>query len=145
SVGVRTTEGGLYNTAGNWLERCKLGGVVEFFFFQAEDGIRDRTVTGVQTCALPISRSRQHPTDVGRRGVPLGREPQSGHDPRRPPRGRFLCHPDTASAFSPRHPAGGEGSRHGLDDTGGVDRGLSALQLAWHAPRRGTPFHAEAV
>src|SRR5207248_8190741 len=29
------------------------------FFFQAEDGIRDRTVTGVQTCALPISRSRQ--------------------------------------------------------------------------------------
>src|SRR5207248_5881934 len=28
-----------------------------FFFFQAEDGIRDRTVTGVQTCALPISRT----------------------------------------------------------------------------------------
>src|SRR6267143_4419943 len=27
-----------------------------FFFFQAEDGIRDGTVTGVQTCALPISR-----------------------------------------------------------------------------------------
>src|SRR5699024_11300405 len=27
-----------------------------FFFFQAEDGIRDRNVTGVQTCALPISR-----------------------------------------------------------------------------------------
>src|SRR5437867_9812717 len=27
---------------------------VFFFFFQAEDGIRDRTVTGVQTCALPI-------------------------------------------------------------------------------------------
>src|SRR5699024_11412576 len=29
--------------------------VVVFFFFQAEDGIRDRNVTGVQTCALPIS------------------------------------------------------------------------------------------
>src|SRR2546430_8639742 len=29
--------------------RCR-----EFFFFQAEDGIRDLTVTGVQTCALPI-------------------------------------------------------------------------------------------
>src|SRR6266536_373284 len=28
-----------------------------FFFFQAEDGIRDPLVTGVQTCALPISRS----------------------------------------------------------------------------------------
>src|SRR5699024_7465273 len=25
-----------------------------FFFFQAEDGIRDRNVTGVQTCALPL-------------------------------------------------------------------------------------------
>src|SRR5699024_11448792 len=28
------------------------------FFFQAEDGIRDRNVTGVQTCALPISAAR---------------------------------------------------------------------------------------
>src|SRR5256886_11210789 len=28
--------------------------VLLFFFFQAEDGIRDLTVTGVQTCALPI-------------------------------------------------------------------------------------------
>src|SRR2546430_546459 len=28
---------------------------IVFFFFQAEDGIRDLTVTGVQTCALPIS------------------------------------------------------------------------------------------
>src|SRR5256886_6090876 len=28
-----------------------------FFFFQAEDGIRDLTVTGVQTCALPIYQS----------------------------------------------------------------------------------------
>src|SRR3989454_12245371 len=28
-----------------------------FFFFQAEDGIRDYKVTGVQTCALPISSS----------------------------------------------------------------------------------------
>src|SRR3712207_6967196 len=29
-------------------------GVLYFFFFQAEDGIRDIGVTGVQTCALPI-------------------------------------------------------------------------------------------
>src|SRR5256886_12362589 len=28
-----------------------------YLFFQAEDGIRDLTVTGVQTCALPISKS----------------------------------------------------------------------------------------
>src|SRR5256885_3166592 len=30
-------------------------GFLIFFFFQAEDGIRDYKVTGVQTCALPIS------------------------------------------------------------------------------------------
>ena len=29
-------------------------GAAAFFFFQAEDGIRDADVTGVQTCALPI-------------------------------------------------------------------------------------------
>src|SRR6266513_5407908 len=29
-------------------------GIIVIFFFQAEDGIRDRNVTGVQTCALPI-------------------------------------------------------------------------------------------
>src|SRR5216683_6567936 len=34
-----------------------------FFFFQAEDGIRDLIVTGVQTCALPISLAG--PTGVG--------------------------------------------------------------------------------
>src|SRR5207247_6483858 len=33
-----------------------------FFFFQAEDGIRDPLVTGVQTCALPISSPPQVPT-----------------------------------------------------------------------------------
>src|SRR5690606_41166531 len=31
-----------------------------FFFFQAEDGIRDFHVTGVQTCALPIYRERRN-------------------------------------------------------------------------------------
>src|SRR5690606_39293903 len=36
---------------------------------QAEDGIRDFHVTGVQTCALPISR-RQWPTGADRLGVP---------------------------------------------------------------------------
>src|SRR5207248_5869207 len=33
---------------------CTLRSALFYFFFQAEDGIRDRTVTGVQTCALPI-------------------------------------------------------------------------------------------
>src|SRR5258708_25198928 len=35
--------------------------VVLLFFFQAEDGIRDDLVTGVQTCALPISSSKERP------------------------------------------------------------------------------------
>src|SRR3954466_11476939 len=34
-----------------------------FFFFQAEDGIRDYRVTGVQTCALPIDR-RRHTSEL---------------------------------------------------------------------------------
>src|SRR2546430_12577950 len=34
--------------------RITLSDRLFFFFFQAEDGIRDLTVTGVQTCALPI-------------------------------------------------------------------------------------------
>src|SRR5687767_16005092 len=34
-----------------------------FFFFQAEDGIRDKLVTGVQTCALPISPSQHKKCD----------------------------------------------------------------------------------
>src|SRR2546427_9426994 len=39
-----------------------------FFFFQAEDGIRDLTVTGVQTCALPISNpvAPTNPDQAGR-------------------------------------------------------------------------------
>src|SRR5690349_22050573 len=36
-----------------------------FFFFQAEDGIRDLYVTGVQTCALPIYQSKLFNGDVG--------------------------------------------------------------------------------
>src|SRR5437763_7145366 len=53
-----------------------------FFFFQAEDGIRDTSVTGVQTCALPIlgdDGADRHPGDPVVRGgeremprVPLG-------------------------------------------------------------------------
>src|SRR5215213_3520093 len=35
--------------------------IVFFFFFQAEDGIRDWSVTGVQTCALPILGLGRHP------------------------------------------------------------------------------------
>src|SRR2546430_8481312 len=40
-----------------------------FFFFQAEDGIRDLTVTGVQTCALPISRQQPGVVEPERSGA----------------------------------------------------------------------------
>src|SRR5690606_40723611 len=40
-----------------------------FFFFQAEDGIRDFHVTGVQTCALPISAEAKGGARVGLRGL----------------------------------------------------------------------------
>src|SRR5689334_21077316 len=42
------------------------------FFFQAEDGIRDGTVTGVQTCALPIFAARE--AAIGNGGIMPGRE-----------------------------------------------------------------------
>src|SRR5207253_3702299 len=52
----------------------------DFFFFQAEDGIRDGHVTGVQTCALPIWLDRQlraggwHASDPLRNEETMGRE-----------------------------------------------------------------------
>src|SRR5215467_1059208 len=55
-------------------------GRVLFFFFQAEDGIRDYKVTGVQTCALPISE-RQRALDQQSRpieGVGEKRRQQQG-------------------------------------------------------------------
>src|SRR2546427_5772185 len=76
-----------------------------FFFFQAEDGIRDLTVTGVQTCALPIcgaARVGGHPLRVyqgdgvgavlDQRAEPLLALAQRGVGPRAlgevPPQGR---------------------------------------------------------
>src|SRR5207248_8070706 len=52
--------------------------VVFFFFFQAEDGIRDRTVTGVQTCALPICH-REWRTRAAWSAVASGVEMPHGH------------------------------------------------------------------
>src|SRR5947208_15239866 len=43
---------------------------IVFFFFQAEDGIRDDLVTGVQTCALPISGACACPEAAAACGVP---------------------------------------------------------------------------
>src|SRR2546425_8302301 len=56
------------------------------FFFQAEDGIRDKLVTGVQTCALPIGSSVRRSRSGGSRSTPLssratGRRSSSGRSP----------------------------------------------------------------
>src|SRR5438067_3188958 len=89
-----------------------------FFFFQAEDGIRDRNVTGVQTCALPIwcrGRARRallRPPEPGARaGRGDGRhDPGSAHlrGPRLPRGhgvgseiGRASCRKEGRSRWSP--------------------------------------------
>src|SRR3712207_2577641 len=51
------------------IQCVKISILFRFFFFQAEDGIRDIGVTGVQTCALPISTG-----ETGRVGSPKRRE-----------------------------------------------------------------------
>src|SRR5262249_58059204 len=47
---------------------CSGGACVGFFFFQAEAGIRDGSVTGVQTCALPISARLRQRAAISRHG-----------------------------------------------------------------------------
>src|SRR2546427_4720785 len=93
------------------------GGVVSvcrswfFFFFQAEDGIRDLTVTGVQTCALPISSGQTRPgslTDTlsrqpgaprRRTGPPYASSAGWFLSPARPS-GFLWSHPDRSTAAS---------------------------------------------
>src|SRR2546430_9239569 len=90
-----------------------------FFFFQAEDGIRDLTVTGVQTCALPIFVHGEDRDDTGVRELsggpgfaqealpfgglegPLGRE-QLDRDP--------AVEPQLASEVYKPHPAAPQAS-----------------------------------
>src|SRR3989475_12310290 len=87
--------------------------VVWFFFFQAEDGIRDLTVTGVQTCALPIWRARWRVRPLpraARGGRPVEPYPPAGARPA-PGRARERGRPPRDPAFQiARH------ERHGGDD-----------------------------
>src|SRR5437667_798009 len=68
------------------------GGFNNGFFFQAEDGIRDRDMTGVQTCALPIwglpERAMAAARGAGERWIELRRRTRGGSasDPARTPR-----------------------------------------------------------
>src|SRR2546429_104501 len=53
----------------SWFLSMALCLLLLFFFFQAEDGIRDVAVTGVQTCALPIFPLRSVQRRLSQRGV----------------------------------------------------------------------------
>src|SRR5438552_14663688 len=59
---------------------CYLLRYIFFFFFQAEDGIRDDLVTGVQTCALPISPDPQREGLIPDRPRGLRRRPTPRRD-----------------------------------------------------------------
>src|SRR3989454_2956459 len=76
-----------------------------FFFFQAEDGIRDYKVTGVQTCALPISTrpAREPAHRLGAQPLPH----RSGVVPARPGEtGPRRARGDRCISLAPRSPAG---------------------------------------
>src|SRR5437588_9500222 len=60
---------------------------VSLFFFQAEDGIRDHCVTGVQTCALPIcllgAMTSKERVKYGEKGISTITQLSYGYRPRR--------------------------------------------------------------
>src|SRR6266516_6791099 len=80
-----------------------------FFFFQAEDGIRDRNVTGVKTCALPISSRAQIAVFSTARWLPTVH--RSKASPRANERSAALIDGD---AFASGTAPSGSGSSSGL-------------------------------
>src|SRR5215475_5230299 len=116
-----------------------------FFFFQAEDGIRDFHVTGVQTCALPISpgsrrsAARRRPRRARRRPRALRRRWRwPGSAPRAAAVG---CGPSgTHSALGlacDRHRACGRVARVNLDASGDpIHTRALGVTLAWRADGR---------
>src|SRR5256885_13220924 len=82
-------------TDGSWREPCvRLRRDVMlhyYFFFQAEDGIRDYKVTGVQTCALPIWRGLLQAVRGRRRGGGGQRPGRRARRDRRQPERRTDC------------------------------------------------------
>src|SRR5256885_15254486 len=117
--------------------------LILFFFFQAEDGIRDYKVTGVQTCALPISLSMKAmqlflPYSSMRKGLlnwdrkmlrlirPMGRLPSTTG---RLIRSRWRV--KTSSTFSLVSSAGMHGTGgHRSAGLGGRERGPEILREA---------------
>src|SRR6266542_5775243 len=117
-----------------------------FFFFQAEDGIRDATVTGVQTCALPISRpcrwrrapAPRPPATVRRDRHRSGRARGRRRRGREPPGG-----PATPArrAGRPRDrsvPGGGSAGNRAAPDAARVARGARPRRPLLRRPPRKT-------
>src|SRR2546422_5101951 len=100
------------------------------FFFQAEDGIRDVAVTGVQTCALPISARAWHRARADSARSTLGppRPRSSGCGRGRPRESRAL----PAALAPPERAAWSEGSRVRR-------RGATGLRARDRATRAGLP------
>src|SRR3989449_8705174 len=101
---------------------------VYFFFFQAEDGIRDVAVTGVQTCALPIHRpvGSRHRRRRGECGAPLPAG-GAGCDARRVATGAVASGGAGAVRALPRR-AGRGGGGGGVLRHGGCRRGGGAAR-----------------
>src|SRR2546430_1888708 len=89
--------------------RSNLEAFSRSFFFQAEDGIRDLTVTGVQTCALPISR---HVGEAVTRRV-VHQRAQLRHPGGGPPLRAGVRQRDRVH---PRRAPGGQGGAHPAQD-----------------------------
>src|SRR3982750_1444229 len=124
-----------------------------FFFFQAEDGIRDLIVTGVQTCALPIcDRDRRRAAQSRRRSASAssaarGKARSEEHTSELQPRSDLVCRlllekkTDVAGPGGPGapapgpSPAGGGGGRAEPRSDGGAPRRGKGENLA-NGPRR---------
>src|SRR3989449_7565070 len=112
---------------------------LSFFFFQAEDGIRDVAVTGVQTCALPISDGA-HESQPG---------PERGD---RLPHAQPGIHLSDVDDHQGSGPAGRRPRRPGASrdrpPAGGTPAGLLPMKLAQRvgrtAPSATPPITAEA-
>src|SRR6266853_4168086 len=89
-----------------------------FFFFQAEDGIRDLTVTGVQTCALPIWPRRVWVSAEAPMIATLSGENRGFRS------GIGSAQPEAAGDDAAQHFAGAALDRQFGGDQGGVAQGL---------------------
>src|SRR5260221_10166283 len=72
-----------------------------FFFFQAEDGIRDHCVTGVQTCALPIYGDGS--AQANEVQIAQGLQGFTGFDPKNPSRATSVNQTDPSAAAPISH------------------------------------------